>query len=111
MQVRDPRSGEHVHDADMVDVNGPVGKAVSMTTSSPEFITRKLDSCFRRSTCGARDLVNVELPVIDAGVPANERVERAKGALAALGWNHAFSTTNELSGGQRQRVAIARARC
>jgi putative ABC transport system ATP-binding protein len=58
----------------------------------------------------ATALHNVELPLIYAGIPAEERLERAKHALdlVDLGprMNH---KPNELSGGQRQRVAIARA--
>src|SRR5437899_7304355 len=58
----------------------------------------------------ATALHNVELPLIYAGVPGEERVERAKGALTSVGMeSRMMHKPNELSGGQRQRVAIARA--
>jgi putative ABC transport system ATP-binding protein len=58
----------------------------------------------------ATSLHNVELPLIYAGVPSEERTERAKGALTSVGMESRMNhKPNELSGGQRQRVAIARA--
>jgi putative ABC transport system ATP-binding protein len=58
----------------------------------------------------ATALHNVELPLIYAGVPSEERAERAKASLVAVGMGERLNhKPNELSGGQRQRVAIARA--
>jgi putative ABC transport system ATP-binding protein len=58
----------------------------------------------------ATSLHNVELPLIYAGVPSEERIERAKESLASVGMeSRMMHKPNELSGGQRQRVAIARA--
>ncbi len=58
----------------------------------------------------ATSLHNVELPLIYAGIPSEERAERAKAALTSVGMESRMShKPNELSGGQRQRVAIARA--
>jgi putative ABC transport system ATP-binding protein len=58
----------------------------------------------------ATALHNVELPLIYNGTPAQERIERAKGALRMVELEQRMThKPNELSGGQRQRVAIARA--
>ncbi len=55
-------------------------------------------------------LANVELPLIYAGMRADERRERAIRTLINVGLeNRMHHRPNELSGGQRQRVAIARA--
>jgi len=58
----------------------------------------------------ATALHNVELPLVYAGIPKEERLERARHALDMVDLGDRVThKPNELSGGQRQRVAIARA--
>lgn len=55
-------------------------------------------------------LKNVEVPLLYAGVPKKERMERSKEMLTKVGLANRFDyLPNQLSGGQKQRVAIARA--
>lgn len=55
-------------------------------------------------------LENVELPLIYAGVPEEERLKRAKEALERVGLGgREKHLPSQLSGGQQQRVSIARA--
>ncbi len=53
---------------------------------------------------------NVEMPMMYAGVPRKQRLERTMELLEIVGMSErAYHQPNELSGGQKQRVAIARA--
>jgi putative ABC transport system ATP-binding protein len=55
-------------------------------------------------------LENVELPMVFAGLDRDERRERARGRLRAVGLlPRADHRPDQLSGGERQRVALARA--
>jgi len=58
----------------------------------------------------ATSLHNVELPLVYAGMPPAQRIERAKLAMRQVDLEkRMYHKPNELSGGQRQRVAVARA--
>ena len=53
---------------------------------------------------------NVALPLVYAGIPRDERRQRARALLDRVGLGrYAQSLPNRISGGQQQRVAIARA--
>ncbi len=54
-------------------------------------------------------LKNVMTPMMYAGIPKEERMNRAKTYLEMVGLkDRMYHTSNQLSGGQQQRVAIAR---
>jgi putative ABC transport system ATP-binding protein len=55
-------------------------------------------------------LKNVTLPMMYAGIPRDEREQKAKKFLEMVGLaDRMYHTSSQLSGGQQQRVAIARA--
>jgi len=73
---------------------------------------RELGFVFQNFNLLARTsaLENVETPLIYAGVPRNERRQRAVELLERMGLGQRiYHLPNQLSGGQQQRVAIARA--
>jgi putative ABC transport system ATP-binding protein len=55
-------------------------------------------------------LQNVMVPMMYAGIPKQQRIEKATQLLSLVGLGDRLShTSNQISGGQQQRVAIARA--
>lgn len=96
-------SGEYILD----------GEAVSKLSQDElaDIRNRKIGFIFQAFNLLPRTtaLKNVMLPMVYAGVPKNERLEKAKKYLEMVGLkDRMYHTSNQLSGGQQQRVAIAR---
>jgi putative ABC transport system ATP-binding protein len=100
-----PTSGEYFFD----------GKNVSKLSDDElaDIRKNKIGFVFQSYNLLARATVlrNVMLPLVYAGIPREQREEKAKTALQNAGLTESFfhHFSNQLSGGQMQRVAIARA--
>ena len=96
-------SGEYILD----------GESVSKLTQDElaDIRNRKIGFIFQAFNLLPRTtaLQNVMLPMAYAGIPKEERLEKAKKYLEMVGLKERmYHTSNQLSGGQQQRVAIAR---
>jgi len=99
-----PTSGQYFFDGeDVSQLNDD--QLAEMRNDKVGFVFQSFNLLARTSV-----LDNVMLPLIYAGVSAEERTRRAKKMLEQVGLSHKLdSTPNRLSGGEKQRVAIARA--
>ncbi|PIV01182.1 macrolide ABC transporter ATP-binding protein [Candidatus Shapirobacteria bacterium CG03_land_8_20_14_0_80_39_12] len=99
-----PTSGEYILDEEKVE---------KLTDDElADIRNRKIGFVFQAFNLLPRTttLKNVILPMIYAGIPREEREERAKKFLKMVGLEDRMNhTSNQISGGQQQRVAIARA--
>lgn len=98
-----PTSGEYTLD----------GESVSRLSDDElaDIRNRKIGFIFQAFNLLPRTtaLRNVMLPMVYAGIPKQERLDRARRYLEMVGLkDRLYHTSNQLSGGQQQRVAIAR---
>ena len=99
-----PTEGSYVLDG--VDVNGAKDAELSKIRN------KKIGFVFQTYNLISKTnaIKNVEMPMLYAGVPGKQRVQRAKELLEMVGMGERMRhLPEELSGGQKQRVAIARA--
>ena len=99
-----PTEGSYVLDG--VDVNGAKDAELSKIRN------KKIGFVFQTYNLISKNngIKNVEMPMLYAGVPGKQRVQRAKELLEMVGMGERMRhLPEELSGGQKQRVAIARA--
>ncbi len=98
-----PTSGEYVLDGERVSKLSD-DELADIRNRKIGFIFQAFNLLPRTTT-----LDNVMLPMIYAGIPKEERIQRAKKYLEMVGLgNRLKHTSNQISGGQQQRVAIAR---
>lgn len=99
-----PSSGKYILDGVDVSKMNP-DQLAEIRNKKIGFVFQGFNLLSRTSS-----LENVELPLIYAGMSAEERTKRAEIALEKVGLKQRMDhQPNQLSGGQQQRVAIARA--
>ncbi|MCQ2740939.1 MAG: ABC transporter ATP-binding protein [Alphaproteobacteria bacterium] len=99
-----PSSGTYILDSKRVD-GLSADELAEIRNQKIGFVFQGFNLLSRTSA-----LENVELPMVYANIPAEERYQRATEALEKVGLKDRMDhQPNQLSGGQQQRVAIARA--
>lgn len=99
-----PTSGSYILDG--IDVSAAKDKELSAIRNKKIGFVFQTYNLISKTTA----LKNIELPMLYAGVPKQDRTKRAKELLELVDMaDREKHLPEELSGGQKQRVAIARA--